>query len=188
MSDRSQQQLRARAAAESNRANRAASITTQPKRCGQDVASRPASATARPSVQRPRRTQSMKHPLQPASHSGAVLRRTRRVDGVEVDVHCRATASERCAPPRRRPLLSAAAATPLEAHAAALGVPERGDGVDASSGVRRSAARRGGRSPAPSSKFHQYLRENVRRSRNALEIQKETTHFHHSWRRVASMA
>ena len=30
----------------------------------------------------------MKHPLQPASHSGAVLRRTRRVDGVKVNVHC----------------------------------------------------------------------------------------------------
>ena len=75
MLDRSQQQLRARAAAESNRANRAASITTQPKRCGQDVASRPASATARPSVQRPRRTQSMKHPLQPASHSGYYVAR-----------------------------------------------------------------------------------------------------------------
>ena len=29
----------------------------------------------------------MKHPLQPGSLSGAVLRSTRRVDGVEVDVH-----------------------------------------------------------------------------------------------------
>ena len=32
----------------------------------------------------------------------AALRRTRRVDGIEVDVHCSATPSERCAPPRRR--------------------------------------------------------------------------------------
>ena len=182
----SHQHLR-QTAAESNRVNRAASITTQPKRCGQDVASRPASATARPSVQRPRRTQSMKHPLQPASHSGAVLSRTsRRWRRGGRALH--STPSERCATQRRWLLLSAAAFAPLEAHEAALGVPERGDGVDASSGVRRSAARRGGRSPAPSSKFHQDLRENVRRSRNALEIQKETTHFHHSWRRVASMA
>ena len=37
----------------------------------------------------------------------------------------------------------------------ALGVPERGDGVDASGGVRRGAARRRDRSWAPFLTFHQ---------------------------------
>ena len=47
------------------------------------------------------------------------------------------TPSSRCAPQRRRPLLSAAVSPPLEAHAAAPGVPERGGGVQASTGVHR---------------------------------------------------
>ena len=97
----------------------------------------------------------MKHPLQPASHSGAVLRRTRRVDGVGWTVHFGATPSSRCAPPRRRLAFSEAAAVLLEAHAAALGVPERGDGVQASTGVHRGAPRRGARARAPFSTFHQ---------------------------------
>ena len=88
----------------------------------------------------------------------AALRRTRRVDGIEVDVHCSATPSERCAPPRRRPVISAAASTPLEAHAAAPGVPERGDGVQASAGVLRPRNTGGARSRPPSSLFHQYPR------------------------------
>ena len=64
-------------------------------------------------------------------------------------VHCRATASERCATQRDRPLLSAAASAPLETLAATLGVPERGDGVRASAGVHRGVPGRGAHSTAP---------------------------------------
>ena len=70
-------------------------------------------------------------------------------------VHCRPTPSEGCATQRGRPLISAAAATPLEALAATLGVPERGDGVQAATGVHRGVPGRGAHSRAPCSKFHQ---------------------------------
>ena len=104
---------------ESNRANRAASITTQPKRCGQDVASRPASATARPWSSAP---PDAKHEAPIAACQplrGAVLRRTRRVDGVRVDGSSA----------RRRP--SAAQCNtvdrscPRDTHGSARGCPRR---------------------------------------------------------------
>ena len=135
-------------------------MATKPKRCGKDVASRPASVTDHPSDQlRAVRSQSMKHPLQPGSLSGVALRRTRRVDGVEVDRSLLRDAVPTLRKQRRRPLRSAAASAPLEAHAAALGVPERGDGVQASAGVLRPRNTGGARSRAPFSTFHQWLRE-----------------------------
>ena len=97
----------------------------------------------------------MKHPLQPASHSGAILRRTRRVDGVEVDPSLPRDAVRALRSATTPTLLSAAASPPLETLAATLGVPERGDGVQASTGVHRGGPRRGARSRAPCSTFHQ---------------------------------
>ena len=86
------------------------------------------------------------------NHLGAVLRRTRRVDGVEVDVHCarrRPSSAQRNDVDRSCPRDTPA---PCEA---APGVRERGDGVQATAGVRRGAPRRGGRAPAPFSELHQ---------------------------------
>ena len=51
--------------------------------------------------------------------------------------------------------------TPTAPCEAALGVLKRDDGVDGSPTFHRGAPSRGGRTRAPSSKFHQYLRENV---------------------------
>ena len=127
----------------------------------------------------------MKHPLQPASHSGAVLRRTRRVDGVKVNVHCarrRLSAAHR----RRRPLLSAG-----HTDGTVRGCPRRPETRRRRRRVaylppRRSEPRRPHQgavlevSPVPS-------RKRLRRSRNAPEIKKETTHVHHSWRRLMTM-
>ena len=92
------------------------------------------------------------------NHLGAVLRRTRRVDGVEVDVHCarrRPSSAQRNDVDRSCPRDTPA---PCEA---APGVRERGDGVQATAGVRRGAPRRGGRAPAPFSELHQSLRETI---------------------------
>jgi len=128
----------------------------------------------------------MKHPLQPASHSGAVLRRTRRVDGVEVDrsllfdaVRTLRTTTTPTAPVH---------GTPTAPREAAPGARERGDGVQASTGVRRglraAVAALGRRS-------RRFTSSSARRSRlgpKRLKNQKETTHRHDSWKRVASMA
>ena len=89
------------------------------------------------------------------------------------------TASERCTP--QKPT------APHRGTRATLGVLKRGDGVDASSGVRRGAPRRGDRSRAPFSTFHQCSAKRPRLARKQLRIQKETTHGHHSWKRVISM-
>ena len=87
---------------------------------------------------------------------GVALRRTCRIDGVRVTVHCA----------RRRPSAahrddvdqSCPRDTPGSARAA-LGVRDRRHAVDASTGVPRPRPTGGGRSRAPSSKFHQWLRE-----------------------------
>ncbi len=139
-------------AAESNRVNRAASITTKPKRCGQDVASRPGRDNIDLFV-----TSSAARDCMPLlQHNlGVARRRTRRADGVGVDrslprdgVRALRTATTPTAPVRG---CLATARGP----AAVLGVPERGDGVQASHGGRRGAARRKDRSRAPCSTFHQ---------------------------------
>ena len=86
---------------------------------------------------------------------GVALRRTRRVDGVRADrslprdaVRTLRTATTPTTPVRGR-------LDTLEAHAAALDVPERGDGAQASTGVHRGGPRRKDRSRAPFSTFHQ---------------------------------
>ena len=82
------------------------------------------------------------------------------------------------------------ASAPLEAHAAALGVLERGDGVQVSADVHRGGPRRGAlygavlRGISPD-----VLRENrPRLAPNRLQNQKETTQRHDSRKRVASTA
>ena len=103
------------------------------------------------------------------NHLGAVLRRTRRVDGVEVDVHCarrRPSSAQRNDVDRSCPRDTPA---PCEA---APGVRERGDGVQATAGVRRGAPRRGGRAPAPFSELHQSLRETIPSRSETAQIRK----------------
>ena len=180
----SHQHLR-QTAAESNRASRAASITTKPKRCLQDVASMPArdnitlltSSAARDCM-----------PLQPAQprrgltpHASRRWRRGGRTlprDGVRA----LRTATTPTSPVRGR-----------------LATARGPRGCPRCPGARRWRAGVNGRPPRrsePGCRLSGAVldvspvtsRDRPRLARKQLKIQKETTHVHHSWKRVASMA
>ena len=84
-----------------------------------------------------------------------MLRRTCRVDGVEVDRSLPRDAIRALRTATKGTVFSKAAFAPLEARTAALGARDRRYAVDASTGVPRPRQTGGGRSRAPCSKFHQ---------------------------------
>ena len=129
----------------------------------------------------------MKHPLQPASHSGAVSRRTRRADGVDVDRSLLLDAV--------RALRTATTPTaPVRGRVATARGPR---GCSRRPGARRRRRRIGWRPPrrpAPQRPLSGAVlevspvapRDRPRLARKRLKVEKETTHRHDSRKRVAS--
>uniref|UniRef100_A0A7S4EA35 Uncharacterized protein n=1 Tax=Pelagomonas calceolata TaxID=35677 RepID=A0A7S4EA35_9STRA len=130
----------------------------------------------------------MKHPLQPGSLSGAVLRSTRRVDGVEVDVHCTRRLPRDAqrndvdgstpqlprhhSRPARRLQASRSAATASTHRVASAAAPRA---VETALGRRSRSFTSAPRKPTPARP-------------NGLKFEKETTQRHDSRKRVASTA
>ena len=120
---------------------------------------------------------------------GLALRRTRRFDGVEVDRSL----------PRDAVLALRNATTPTAPVRDRLGTARGPRGCSRRPGARRRRRRIGWRPPRRREPWRPLSgavldvspvasRKRLRRSRNAPEIQKETTQRHHSRRRVASTA
>ena len=119
------------------------------------------------------------------NHSGAVPRRTCRVDGVGVGGSRRPTPSERRATQRRRLVPFAVAARDPRA---CLRCSDRRHAVDASTGVRWPRQTGGGPPRASYEEFHQSRRKPTPARPNGLKNQQEATHRRHSRKRVASTA
>ena len=164
--------------------NRAASITTKPKRCGQDVAYMPASDTAC-LTSSAARTACLSAAAQPRLGSTPHASRRWRRGGRTL--------------PRDGVRALRTATTPTSPVRGRLATARGPRGCPRCPGARRWRAGVNGRPPRrsePGCRLSGAVldvspvtsRDRPRLARKQLKIQKETTHVHHSWKRVASMA